>query len=54
MTLLSNHCLGLWWAGYLVFDERMDQGAIDVVDGDAERHNDNILDHSISERTEAS
>ena len=29
--------------GYLVFGEGMDQGAIDVIDGDAERHDDDIL-----------
>ena len=28
----------------------MDQGAVDVVDGDAERHNDDILDDGCSDR----
>ena len=36
--------------GYLVSGEGVDQGAIDVVDGDAERHDDDVLGDDRSER----
>ena len=35
---------------YLVFTKGVDEACIDVVDGDAENHNNQILGHSFSER----
>ena len=33
--------------------EGVDQGAVDVVDGDAERHRENVLDHGCAQRVPA-
>ena len=33
--------------------EGVDQGAVDVVDGDAERHRDDVLDHGCAQRVSA-
>ena len=43
MAYRCFHSSRVWPAGYLVFEEGVDQGAIDVVDGDAEGHDDDIL-----------
>ena len=48
MTYCCLHSPRLGRPEYLVFGEGMDQGAVDVVDGDAEGHDDDILGDSCS------